>query len=75
MKNIKYGLRVSLLGVTFLIQNGCSSVAAYQKAFINDADMKLSDRKFLVFESNFQSYREGVSGGLGGKSGGGCGCN
>ena len=27
------------------------------------------------FESSFQSYREGVAGAEGGKTGGGCGCN
>ena len=53
----------------------CSSVKAYQKNKINDADMVLSARKVQKFEQNFQLYREGASGANGGKSGGGCGCN
>ena len=53
----------------------CSSVKAYQKNKINDADMILSARKAQKFEQSFQLYREGASGANGGKSGGGCGCN
>ena len=53
----------------------CSSVKAYQKNKINDADMVLSARKVQKFEQSFQLYREGASGANGGKSGGGCGCN
>jgi hypothetical protein len=55
--------------------NSCTSVKAYQKSKINDAEMALSGRKAEKPESNFQSYREGASGANGGKVGGGCGCN
>ena len=54
---------------------GCVSVKAYQKAHLNDEEMKLENRKSEVFESNFQSYREGAVGGTNGNSGSGCGCN
>ena len=37
--------------------------------------MELSQRQICRFETNFQLYREGSSGGNGGKVGGGCGCN
>ena len=53
----------------------CSSVKAYQKNKLNDAEMELSARKAQKFEQSFQLYREGGSGANGGKSGGGCGCN
>lgn len=55
--------------------SSCVSVKEYQKVYLNDKDMELADKTIVSFESNFQSYREGVSGGDGGKSGGGCGCN
>lgn len=53
----------------------CSSVKAYQKNKLNDAEMELAARKAQKFEQSFQLYREGGSGANGGKSGGGCGCN
>ncbi len=53
----------------------CVSVAAYQKVYLNDEDMKLSSRTVETPETNFQSYREGAGGANGGKVGGGCGCN
>ena len=53
----------------------CTNVKPYQKAYLNDAEMKLSPKKIQKTEQNFQTYREGASGGNGGKSGGGCGCN
>ncbi|WP_139922235.1 DUF4266 domain-containing protein [Hymenobacter sp. DG01] len=54
---------------------GCVSVAAYQKAYLNDEDMKLANKRVEVYETNFESYREGAGGANGGKVGGGCGCN
>lgn len=53
----------------------CVSVAAYQKAYLNDEDMKLATKKVETPEVNFESYREGAGGANGGKVGGGCGCN
>ncbi|MDO7876519.1 DUF4266 domain-containing protein [Hymenobacter sp. ASUV-10] len=54
---------------------GCVSVAAYQKAYLNDEDMKLASKPVEAPETNFESYREGAGGANGGKVGGGCGCN
>jgi hypothetical protein len=51
------------------------AVKAYQKMYLNDQDMALSARKVEVFETNFETYREGAAGANGGKVGGGCGCN
>ena len=54
---------------------GCVSVAAYQKVYLNDEDMKLASKGVETPETNFESYREGAGGANGGKVGGGCGCN
>ncbi|MEO0472310.1 MAG: DUF4266 domain-containing protein [Bacteroidota bacterium] len=55
--------------------SSCISVAAWEKMYLNDADMALSPRKTEQYEINAESYREGASGINGGKVGGGCGCN
>lgn len=70
---IKSSLFVSLVLLAFM--TSCTSVKAYQKMYINDVDMQLSDSPIKGYDNGFQSYREGVSGGNGGKIGGGCGCN
>lgn len=72
MKN-KLILLTSVVFMLFL--QSCVSVTAYQKMYINNKEMVLSDKDIEKFEVGFQTYREGVSGGNGGKSGGGCGCN
>lgn len=64
-----------LLGAAGGALNGCVSVAAYQKAYLNDEDMKLASKPVETYETNFESYREGAGGANGGKAGGGCGCN
>jgi hypothetical protein len=53
----------------------CVPVKGYQKVYLNDEEMNLTNKKIEVFESNFQSYREGAVGGNNGNSGSGCGCN
>jgi Domain of unknown function (DUF4266) len=72
MKIVKYAFCALLLGASL---QSCTTVKPYQKAYINDSEMELSARKTEQFENSFQLYREGASGGNGGKSGGGCGCN
>ena len=65
-----------LVGWVLLMSiQGCVSVKAYQKVYLNDVDMKLSSRPIETYERNVESYREGASGLTNGKSGGGCGCN
>jgi hypothetical protein len=51
------------------------SVKSYQMMYVNDSEMVLAPKKIEQFEINFETYREGVAGGNGGKVGGGCGCN
>jgi hypothetical protein len=70
--------RPALLGALMTVAAtlpGCVSVAAYQKVYLNDEDMKLATKKVETPEVNFESYREGGAGANGGKVGGGCGCN
>jgi hypothetical protein len=64
-----------LILVTLILLSGCITVESYQKIYLNDRDMELQPTKVQVFELDFQSYREGASGGASGKTGGGCGCN
>lgn len=66
---LAYALLASL---TF---SSCVSVKAYQKMYLNDSEMELSAKKIEMFETNYETYREGASGANGGKVGGGCGCN
>ncbi len=61
--------------VSLLSLSSCVAVKPYEMVNINDSDMELADRKSKKFHTAFQVYREGASGGNGGKSGGGCGCN
>jgi hypothetical protein len=58
-----------------LMLPSCTTVKPFQKSRINDAEMGLASRKIEKYENNFLLYREGASGGNGGKTGGGCGCN
>ncbi len=53
----------------------CATVKPYEKNYLNDSEMSLSNRKSEKTEANFLLYREGASGANGGKNGGGCGCN
>ncbi len=65
-----------LLAILFAASiSSCTTVKAFQRSKLNDAEMGLSSRKVEKSELNFQSYREGASGANGGKTGGGCGCN
>ena len=68
-----FTLFVAMSGVFIL--HSCTAPKAYQKMYLNDAEMELAPKKIEKFETNFQVYREGASGANGGKSGGGCGCN
>lgn len=73
MKRINQTLLI--VSAVVLLTQGCVSVEAYQKVYLNDENMELNAHKICVYEINFQAYREGASGANGGKTGGGCGCN
>jgi len=76
MKQNKYRrFRISMVFLALISFTSCSTVKEYQKMYINDSEMQLSLRKTEIPEMHFMLYREGASGGNGGKTGGGCGCN
>lgn len=77
MKQLFFLRRALVLGMLLAGAglSSCVSVAAYQKAYLNDEDMKLANKLVETPETNFESYREGAGGANGGKVGGGCGCN
>ena len=72
---MRRSLRILTLACVCASLTGCMSIAEYQKVYLNDKDMILSDDAIQTFESNFHTYREGAAGANGGKAGGGCGCN
>ena len=55
--------------------SSCMVLKGYEKVNINDPDMILADKMCDRNVESMHSYREGSSGGKGGKTGGGCGCN
>ena len=69
------GNHILIIGLILMSFTSCVSVKSYQKMYINDEEMELNSRKIQKGEQDFQVYREGASGGNGGKTGGGCGCN
>jgi hypothetical protein len=64
-----------VVAATAIATSSCTTVKEYQKNRLNDGEMVLGNRKVEKTENSFQTYREGASGGNGGKTGGGCGCN
>ncbi len=64
-----------IIAIASILLPSCTSIKEYQKMYVNDSEMELAARKAQKFEQSFQLYREGASGGNGGKTGGGCGCN
>ncbi len=68
----KKALLLFTLGVSF---TSCVVVKEYEKVNLNDPDMVLGDKKADRNLITAHSYREAASGGNGGKTGGGCGCN
>ncbi len=66
---------IPILLAAALVLSACSTVKPWQKMYLNDAEMELSAKKIEMFETNYETYREGASGANGGKVGGGCGCN
>ena len=72
IKIINFALLILVSGMMMI---SCATVKPYQKMYLNQEDMELTNSKLEVFEINFQTYREGAAGAVGGKVGGGCGCN
>jgi hypothetical protein len=53
----------------------CKTLKNYQLVYQNDSQMLPSSMSIEKLESDGVSFREGASGGEGGHTGGGCGCN
>ncbi len=67
--------RILLIIFSTISFTSCVAVREYDKVYLNDEEMQLAIKNMEQFEINFQIYREAASGGNGGKTGGGCGCN
>ena len=67
-------LIIAAIAICFSLP-GCESVKPYQRAYLNDYEMKPGQPGSRRFEEQVQAYREGSSGGGSSKSSGGCGCN
>lgn len=67
--------KLMLLITVIICCQSCAAVREYEKVYLNDEEMLLTNKSLERFETNFQVYREAASGGNGGKTGGGCGCN
>ena len=68
-------LRIVISFILILFFSACQTVEPYQRVYLNDQDMKVQPREAAFNEINAANYREGAAGAVGGKSGGGCGCN
>ncbi|GLB53625.1 hypothetical protein NBRC110019_26660 [Neptunitalea chrysea] len=68
-------MKKMIIVLVILSCTSCTVVKEYEKVYLNDPDMALSEKSSNRSESNFHSYREAASGANGGKTGGGCGCN
>ena len=66
---------ILILFIIVISFESCMNVKAYQKMYLNDSEMELAAKKIEMFETNYETYREGAAGANGGKVGGGCGCN
>ena len=63
---------------TFLLASllpACATVKPYQRAYLNDERMQAGQPAIAQPDSHMHTYREGSTGGGGGTSSGGCGCN
>ena len=61
--------------IIIVIITSCESVKPYQRAYLNDYEMKSGQFAINKFDDQVQSYREAASGGGSSKVSGGCGCN
>ena len=84
----RYPLKIVLLisgcrnksGMTGLILflfllNSCASIKGFEKMYLGNEEMRLSEKAIEHFEISVETYREGASGANGGQTGGGCGCH
>lgn len=68
-------IRLSAAAMLFVIASSCETVRPYQMQYLKDNSMQPNPLPLEKIEAEAETYREGASGGMGGKTGGGCGCN
>jgi hypothetical protein len=61
--------------VILLLFSSCVSIKPYERQFVNDPEMQLSDDAGRNFNSYVHSIREGATPAGTTKASGGCGCN
>jgi hypothetical protein len=67
--------KLLIAACAMLSMASCVSTKPYERVKLSDPDMALADIKCDRNLLTAHSYREAASGGNGGKTGGGCGCN
>jgi hypothetical protein len=72
---MRYRNKIVYLALAALCCAGCETVKGYQMKDLRDDSMQTNATSIEKLEGEAESYREGASGGIGGKNGGGCGCN
>lgn len=72
MRSLHKLLFALLLGCSLY---SCETVKPYQTQYLKDYHMQTGAQSIEKLEAESETYREGASGGMGGKTGGGCGCN
>jgi len=61
--------------ITILILTSCANLKSYERVYVNDPDMKISDDSGQNFQNYVTAIREGATPAGSSKSSGGCGCN
>lgn len=72
---MRSSLKIAAFAPLFFSANSCQTVKPYQEQFLKDNTMQTNAMPIEKIEAEAETYREGASGGMGGKTGGGCGCN
>lgn len=67
--------KITVIALLLGFMSSCVVVKEYEKVYINDPDMALTDKLCDRNLTTAHSYREAAAGANGGKTGGGCGCN
>ena len=58
-----------------LLMSSCATVQSYERQFISDQEMQMSNDSGKEFNNYVHSIREGATPSATGKASGGCGCN
>jgi len=75
MALVKNIICTCFIALVIFFSTGCQTVKPYQRAYLNDENMRAGKRPIRIYSSHVHSFREGASGGGEGKNSGGCGCN